>query len=62
MSWFDIIKLANVGGFIESRSYEGRMNKLLLDFEKKRITAEEYRDLREALREQFGKMLEYDFN
>jgi len=60
MKWFDIIKLARVGGHIEGGSYEGRLNKLLQKYEKGEITEAEYMAKRATLREQFGKM--YDFN
>lgn len=56
MSWFDIIKLANVGGYIEGGSFEAAIEKLTRDYTAKRITAAEYEEKREALREQFGKM------
>jgi len=62
MNWFDIIKLARVGGHIDSGSYEARLNKLLRMYEKGEITEAEYMERRTALREQFGKMLDYDFD
>lgn len=62
MSWFDIIKLARVGGYIEGGSFEAAIEKLTRDYTSGKITAAEYEEQRAALREQFGKMLDYDFN
>ena len=63
MNWFEILKgKKRLGGYIQSGSFEAALNKITADFTAGKIDAIEYQAKREALRVQFGKMLDYDFD
>ena len=63
MNWFEILKGKNrLGSYIQSGTFESEITKLNNAWQSGKIDAEEYKEQRDALRERFGKMLDYDFN